>query len=143
MIVSGVDLLWCGLIIGGLAFANYLMFFWRHGAAIDSVQTGSLLHTKATAMTYLTIVLCQLLNILQRRSNKGLFTVYQFHNKRLWIALLFSMLSVGVILYNPIIGSYFGAGPLSLIDWIYALGAAFIFVTIRELQRIYSRKRIT
>lgn len=139
---SIIDLLWCGLIIGGLAFANYLMFFWRHGAAIDSVQTGSLLHTKATAMTYLTIVLCQLLNILQRRSNKGLFTVYQFHNKRLWIALLFSMLSVGVILYNPIIGPYFGAGPLSLIDWIYALGAAFIFVTIRELQRIYFKKRI-
>ena len=132
---SILDLAWCGLIIGGFAFTNYLLFFWRNGVAAGGVEAGSLLHMKATALTYLTIVLCQLLNILQRRSSHGLFTRYQFHNKQLGFALLASLVSVGFIIYNPVIAPYFGAGPLTIIDWFYALGAAGAFVLIREVQR--------
>ncbi|HSX45221.1 MAG TPA: cation-transporting P-type ATPase [Candidatus Saccharimonadales bacterium] len=132
---SILDLLWCGIIIGGFAFTNYLLFFRRHGVAAGSVVAGSQLHMKATALTYLTIVLCQLLNILQRRSTNGLFTRYQFHNKQLGFAFLASLTCVGFIIYNPVIAPYFGAGPLALVDWAYALGAAALFVLIREVQR--------
>jgi P-type Ca2+ transporter type 2C len=132
---SIADLLWCGLLIGGFAFANYLLFFWRNGAAGADVDAGSALHMKATAMTYLTIVLCQLFNILQRRSGKGLFTRYQLHNKQLWLAISFSLFCVANIIYNPVIAPYFGAGPLTAIDWLCALGAAALFVCIREVQR--------
>jgi Ca2+-transporting ATPase len=76
-----------------------------------------------------------LFNILQRRSQKGLFTRYQFHNKQLWIAMAFSLFCVGNIIYNPIVAPYFRSGALTIGDWLCALGAAGIFVTIRELQR--------
>ncbi|MEK7602787.1 MAG: cation-transporting P-type ATPase [Patescibacteria group bacterium] len=132
---SITDLLWCGLLIGGFAFINYLLFYWRSGIAGADVDTGSTLHMKATAMTYLTIVLCQLFNILQRRSSKGLFTRYQLHNKQLWLAIAFSLFCVANIIHNPVIAPYFGAGPLSAIDWLFALGAAGLFVLIREIQR--------
>jgi P-type Ca2+ transporter type 2C len=94
---------------------------------------------QATALTYLTIVLCQLLNILQRRSQQGLFTRYQFHNKSLWVAMLFSLFCVVNIIYNPWVAPYFKAGSLGLADWSYAVGAAAIFIAIREFQR-YSSK---
>ncbi len=129
------DILWCGFLIGFFAFVNYILFFWRHGVSISSISSNSLIHSKATALTYLTIVLCQLINILQRRSSKGLFTKYQFHNKQLGIALIASLFCVGVIIYSPIVAPYFGAGPLSLTDWLFAIGAAALFVFIRELQR--------
>lgn len=132
---SIVDLLWCGLLIGGFAFINYLLFYWRNGVAGANVDTGSLMHMKATAMTYLTIVLCQLFNILQRRSSRGLFARYQLHNKQLWLALAFSLFCVANIIYNPVIAPYFGAGPLTIIDWLFAIGAAGLFVLIREIQR--------
>jgi Ca2+-transporting ATPase len=132
---SILDLLWCGVLIGGFAYINYLWFYHRSSVDPQNLPAGNLIHLKATALTYLTIVLCQLANILQRRSVGGLFTRYQFHNRQLWLAILFSLFCVANIIYNPWIAPYFHAGPLSAVDWLYALGAAAIFIIIRELQR--------
>lgn len=132
------DLLWCGILIGGLAFGNYLLFFDRSGIAADTVKNGSLLHMKATAITYLTIVLCQLGNILQRRSQQGLLTRYQLHNSYLWGAMGLSLACVVAVIYSPI-NQYFGSAPLSGADWLYAAGAAAVFLGIREVQRLITR----
>ncbi len=132
---SVADLLWCGLLIGGFAFANYLLFFGRNGIDPQGLASGSHVHMQATALTYLTIVLCQLANILQRRSSKGLFTRYQFHNRSLWIAIGFSLFCVLHIIYNPWIAPYFRSAPLSAADWLYAIAAMAIFIAIREFQR--------
>jgi Ca2+-transporting ATPase len=132
---SILDLLWCGLLMGGFAIANYLMFYHRRGIAPGLVPTGSWIHLRATGLTYLTIVLCQLVNILQRRSEKGLFTRYQLHNRYLWGAMALSMFCVLNIIYNPWIAPYFGAGSLNLVDWLYAILAAGLFLAIREFQR--------
>lgn len=129
------DLLWCGLLIGGFAFGNFIWYFARNGLDAQAVTTASAAHMKAASLTYVTIVLCQLANILQRRSRDGLFTRYQFHNKSLWLAMLLSAFCVGNIIYNPWIAPYFQAGPIGVIDWLYALGAAAIFIAIREFQR--------
>jgi Ca2+-transporting ATPase len=132
---SVIDLLFCGLLIGGLAFGNYLLFFHRQHIDPQGLASDSLIHYQATALTYLTIVLCQLLNILQRRSRNGLFTRYQLHNRALWLAIAFSLFCVGNIIYNPLVAPYFKAGPLGLVDWLYALGSTAIFIGIREFQR--------
>ena len=133
------DLLWCGILIGSLAFGNFLLFFNRVGVSPRGIQAGSLLHMKATAITYLTIVLCQLGNILQRRSKNGLFTRYQLHNKRLWMAMALSLFCVSNVIYNPWIAPYFKASSITLVDWLYAILAAIIFLGIREFQRYSSQ----
>jgi len=93
---------------------------------------------QATSLTYLTIVLGSLANILLRRSEHGLFTRYQLHNKLLWGAYALSLFCILMIIYSPLNG-YFHSGPLSLTDWLFALLAAAIFIAIRELQR-HSKK---
>jgi P-type Ca2+ transporter type 2C len=133
------DLLICGLIIGGLAFANYIFFAARYGVDLHEFESGSNFHMRATTLTYLTIVLCQFVNILQRRSVHGIFTRYQLHNKQLWMAFGASILFVLNIIYNPAIAPYFRSGPLTYTDWLYALGAAGLFLAIREIQR-HSKK---
>jgi len=133
------DLIICGLIIGSLAFANYLFAIIRRGVDPTALDTNSLIHLQATTVTYLTIVLCQFANILQRRSSKGFFTRYQFHNKQLWIAFAGSTLCIVAIIYSPLLSPYFRTGPLDVVDWLLALGAASTFLAIREIQR-YSKK---
>jgi Ca2+-transporting ATPase len=93
----------------------------------------------ATSLTYLTIVLCQLANILQRRTSGGFFSRYQFHNRQLWGAMALSMFCVLNIIYNPWVAPYFKSAPLSAIDWLYAVGAAAVFIAIREFQRYNSK----
>lgn len=133
---SVTDLLWCGVLIGGLAFANFVFFFWRNGIPAEHADKTNLeLYMQATTLTYVTIVLCQLLNILQRRSQNGLFTRYQFHNRTLWFAMAFSVFCVMNIVYNPLVAPYFGTRGLNVTDWLFALGAAVLFICIRELQR--------
>lgn len=137
---SIIDLLWCGILIGGFAFLNYMLFYYRSGINPSDVTAGSLPHMQATAMTYLTIVLCQLGNIMQRRSSRGLFTSYQFHNRQLWFALGLSMFCVLNVIYNPLIAPYFGAAWLSPTDWAWALLAVVIFILVREAQRLVKLK---
>ncbi|HTE21433.1 MAG TPA: cation-transporting P-type ATPase [Candidatus Limnocylindria bacterium] len=128
-----------GLLIGGLAYGNYLLFFYRAGVSPGIVASRSSFHMKAMALTYLTIVLCQWINILHSRSQKGFFTRYQFHNKKLWIAFAASALCVLNIIYNPAIAPYFNSGPLTATDWLFAAASAGIFLVISELQR-HSKK---
>ncbi|MFO0971020.1 MAG: cation-transporting P-type ATPase [Candidatus Saccharimonadales bacterium] len=135
---SIVDLLWCGLIIGSLAFTNYLLFFHRAGMQPRSADTNSLPYLQATTVTYLTIVCCQLINIMQRRSIKGFFSRYQFTNWHFWAAIALSLSCVMAIIYSPI-NQYFKTGPLGIVDWLYALGAAAIFLAIREVQRLIKK----
>lgn len=135
---SMLDLLWCGVMIGGLAFGNYLLYFWRRGIGAEGIDAHSAIHAQATSITYLTIVLCQLANILQRRSENGIFTRYQLHNRMLWGAYALSLICVLAILYSPL-NIYFASGPLGVIDWLLALGAAAIFISIREFGR-HNRK---
>ncbi|HEX8763263.1 MAG TPA: cation-transporting P-type ATPase [Candidatus Saccharimonadales bacterium] len=130
-----LDLIWCGILIGGFAFINYLLFFDRQGVIAQNLTSGSTVHMQATAMTYLTIVLCQLANILQRRTRAGFFSRYQFHNRQLWLAMALSMFCVLNIIYNPWISPYFKSAPLGWVDWLYAAGAALLFILIREFQR--------
>jgi P-type Ca2+ transporter type 2C len=132
---SITDLAWCGLLIGGLTFANYLWFFSRHGIDATAVASSSPMHLQATALTYLTLVLCLLANVVMRRSEHGLFTRYQLHNKSFWIAVGVSLFCVANIIYNPWISEYFHTLPLSFVDVITAISAMAIFIAIREFQR--------
>ena len=141
---SLTDLFWCGLLIGTLAFGNYLLYYWRRGFSAGGIEPSSVVHIGATTMTYLTIVLAQLANILQRRSEHGLFTRYQLHNRQLWGALAVSMVCVIAIIYTPL-STYFHTTALGFLDWVCALTAVIIFVTIREFQlrtRHYTRHHL-
>lgn len=132
---SILDILFCGVLIGGLAYANYYYFFVRRGIDPSTVDAGTLIHMSATSLTYVTLMLCLLANIFMRRSERGLFTRYQFHNKSIWIALGMSLTSIMIIVYHPWVAPYFKSAPISAVDWLYAIAAALIFIAIREFQR--------
>jgi Ca2+-transporting ATPase len=128
------DIAWCGLLIGGFALANNLLYYDRLGVSPAAASAPAI--ASATTMTYLTIVVCQLLNIMQRRSVHGLFTRYQLSNRWFWGSL---GLSVGIMLaiaYVPLVSEFFSSGPIGVLDWVYVLGAAGVFVMLREIQRV-------
>jgi len=130
---SVTHIAWIGTLIGALSFLNFLFFFYRNNVGLSEVANGSELQFHASTLTYVTIMLCQLINILFMRSQKGLFTRYQLHNKKLFVAYCLSLASILSIVYIPFLQPFFGSAPLNISDWVTVLGIVIIFTFIRQL----------
>jgi len=137
-IFSFFDLLLTGTLMGVLAYCNYLLFASRHGLAAKELL-GNGIYFSAVTITYATIVLCQLVNILVRRSRNFTFSSYLFTNKQLWMSMTLSLICVVSIVYIPLLQNLFGSGPLGLVDWMYALAAATIFFIVKEIGKFLNR----
>ncbi|MDO9589946.1 MAG: cation-transporting P-type ATPase, partial [Microcella sp.] len=114
---SLVDIAIAGGLIGTFAIANYLFFYTRNGVDpfTETVPADLIVH--AMTITYVTIMVCQLVSIIQRRSVHGVFTRYQLANRTFWLAILVAIVIMLVIVYVPLVAGFFGTGPLGLIDW--------------------------
>ncbi|MFO0920611.1 MAG: cation-transporting P-type ATPase, partial [Candidatus Saccharimonadales bacterium] len=130
------DLAWVGLLTGFLTFSNFLLFFYRHGITPSSVDYGSDIHMQATSVTYVTLMICLILNMLHIRTEKGIFSKYQFHNHKLLFAVGLSLFCMANIIYNPVIAPFFRAAPIDGTDLLSALVVGIIFALVREVGRI-------
>ena len=133
-----IDLIVTGIIMGVLGYVNYLLFFARNNIAIDQIDPSSTQYFAAATLTYLTIVFCQFGNILLRRIKPGnkLLTPYLWSNVHLLLAFGLSLLLITCIIYIPFLHLFFTSGAIGPVDWLYAIIAAVIFVTIKQSYNI-------
>lgn len=129
------ELFWSGVLAGGLAYTNFMLFFWRRGLSAEYVTPGSHIHAQATAIAFATLSLCVLLHILHRRSPHGLFSRQQLHNKQLWRAMATALFCIINIVYNPLIAPYFQAASLSAGDLLCVGALAVLFIAVLEFER--------
>ena len=130
-----------GALTAILAYGNFLFFFIRAQLSPAYIDTSSQLYARATILTYLTIVLCQFVNLLFVRADEheSFFTNYLWSNKKLLAGFAISFFLIANIMYNPWIQPYFGAGPLNFGDWLTAVVCAGLYFAVRLSQR-YTRK---
>jgi Ca2+-transporting ATPase len=135
-----IDLLITGLLMGSLAYANFLLFASRNGITAQEYKSNPKLYAAAITLTYVTIVSCQLINILIRRSQFFTISKYMFTNYHLWLAFALSLFCVLNIVYNPWIQRIFNSADLSATDWLYVFAAAGIFFIARETIKLTYRR---
>lgn len=130
-----------GLLSASLAYLNFLFFFERRGLSPVNIDSNSNLYFRATILTYVTIVLCQFINLMLVRSDEHetFWTRYIWSNRKLLIAFGISFVCIANIIYNPWVRPYFHAGFLTWGDWLTALLTATIYFGFRLLQR-HTRK---
>ncbi len=137
-----------GLLSAALAYINFLWFFARQGLSPRYIDTTSHLYMQATILTYVTLVLCQFINLLLVRTDEHepFFSTYLWSNKKLLIAFGISIFCILNLVYNPVVQPYVRAVALSWHDWLTALLAAGIYLTIRLVVRTerkhYSRHAV-
>lgn len=93
------DVLATGTVMGALAIGAFLVAFPLQGMAVgrgDATQVAA-----ATTVTYATILMSQLVNIVQRRSVHGILSRHQLTNRRFWVACLLALGILGIIVYVP------------------------------------------
>lgn len=126
-----------GLLSAVLAYANFVWFFERQGLSPSYIDSGSQLYMQATMLTYVTLVLCQFINLLLVRSENSepFFSRYLWSNKKLLWAFGISLFCIFNLIYNPWVQPYIRAHSLTFGDWLTALLAAGIYLVIRLLIR--------
>ncbi|MBN2232371.1 MAG: cation-transporting P-type ATPase [Deltaproteobacteria bacterium] len=130
---DGVEVTVMGAVIGFLAYANFLLFMNRGGTVFTFASVNTVAYAAATAMSYATIVFCQYVNILERRSPQGsLFSRGFFSNRTLLCATVFSAFLVMVLIYVPGIRDFLGFAPLSGRDWCRVAAAAGLYLAVFE-----------
>jgi Ca2+-transporting ATPase len=99
--------------------------------------TGSLRH--AQTMTFTTLMLFQLFNVFNARSDeasafRGLFT-----NRWLWAAVALSVVLQIFVVYTPPLQRAFSTEPLTAFDWLRCTAVASSVLWVGELQKLVRR----
>jgi Ca2+-transporting ATPase len=139
---SSTEFILLGILIGGLAFSNFLIFMQREGITLNVGDTNILPYFQVTALAYATIVFCQYINILEwRYDHITIFNRNIFTNKILLISIVFSIALVIFAIYGPIISDFLVFNDLKFSDWGLVGLAALIYLIVFEILKVFRKKK--
>jgi P-type Ca2+ transporter type 2C len=139
---GGMEISFLGVLIGVLSFMNFFLYMERQGITLTVDSVGSMDYFMATTLSYASIVFCQYINILQRRSERSsLIDRNFFTNKILLYSILGSIVMVCLAIYGPYLSDFLSFGSINLIDWLYVLGSAGLFFLVFETLKFYKRSQ--
>ncbi len=132
--------MWVGIFWVGAVMAVVTL------AALDLSLPGGLVEgsgdmTFARTMAFTTLVLAQLFNCFNARSEETSAFRHLFTNPLLWGAIGLSVLLQVAVVHLPFMNQAFGTRPLALADWLVCLGLGSIVLWVTELRKLVLRLR--
>jgi Ca2+-transporting ATPase len=132
--------MWLG--IGFIGFVMALVTLY----ALDAALPGGFVEGSGTlaygqTMAFNTLMLCQVFNVFNSRSDVRSALPQLFQNRWLWIALGASVALQVLVMYLPPLQRAFQTVPLSLGDWLECTGLASLTLVARELSKLVTRLR--
>ncbi|HEX6058009.1 MAG TPA: cation-translocating P-type ATPase [Gemmatimonadaceae bacterium] len=95
----------------------------------------------AQTMAFTTLMLAQLFNTVNARSDDRSAFVHLFANRWLWGAILLSLALQMLVLYAPPMQRAFGTVALTAADWVRCAVAASAVLWVREVDKLVTRAR--
>ena len=90
-------------------------------------------------MAFTTIVLCQLFNAFNARSDRISAFHKLFTNRLLWGAIALSVVLQAAVVHLSALNRAFDTVPLSLKDWLVCIGLASIVLWTVEVKKLVLR----
>jgi Ca2+-transporting ATPase len=130
--------MWRGIVLVGVIMAAGTLLVFDASLPGGFVEaTGNLPYAQTMAFT--TLVLFQMFNVLNARSDDQSAFEHLFTNKWLWAALAGSVLLQVVVVHAPFLQNAFGTTPLSARDWLLCVGVASSVLWLREGSKAMAR----
>jgi P-type Ca2+ transporter type 2C len=129
------DIVFVGVI---MAVGTLLVMDW---ALPGGLIPGSGTTRYAQTLAFTVLVLFQLFNVFNARSDERSAFSGLFSNKWIWVAVLFSALLQVAVVYVPFLQQAFSTVPLSLNDWLVCIGVASTALWLRELVKLVEWRR--
>jgi len=133
--------MWRGIIFVGVIMAVgtlYVLDASLPGGFVEG--TGNLRY--AQSMTFTTLMLFQLFNVFNARSDERSAFEHLFTNRWLWAAVGMSVVLQLVVLYVPVLQRAFGTVDLSAEDWLRCVAVASSVLWLREAGKLVTRARL-
>ena len=99
--------------------------------------TGDLRYAQTMAFT--TLMLFQMFNVLNARSDERSAFVHLFTNRWLWAAIAGSLALQVLVVYVPFLQRAFGTVGLSARDWLLCVAVASSVLWLREASKLIAR----
>ena len=130
--------MWRGIGLVGLAMAAGTLF------VLDAALPGGMVEGNgdlpyAQTMAFTTLMLFQLFNVLNARSDERSAFSRLFTNRWLWASLVLSLALQGIVLEVPALQRAFGTVSLGVGDWLRCLAVASSVLWLREAQKVVLR----
>ncbi len=130
--------MWVGVLGTGLVMAAVTLL------TIDLFLPGGLIagsHDLATARTagFTVLVLAQLFNCFNARSDTASARHGLLANRWLWAAVALSVLLQVAVVHVPLLNSAFGTVPLDAAQWLACIGMASLVLWLAELRKLVAR----
>lgn len=132
--------MWGDIIFVGIIMAIGCLFVtdWTlQGGLIDG-EDGSM--ARAQTMAFNTLVLFQLFNAFNARSETHSAFRYMFSNAWLWFAVAISALLQIAVIYVPVLQKAFNTEALTLQEWLVSIAVASSVLWLMELRKIWRRR---
>jgi Ca2+-transporting ATPase len=133
--------MWAGIFfIGAIMAAGTLLVLDASlpGGLIEG--SGGMRHAQTMAFT--TLMLFQLFNVFNARSDEQSAFRGLFQNAWLWSAVTFSLALHVAVIYVPFLQNAFSTVSLTLSDWLRSVAVASSVLWMRELNKLITRVRV-
>jgi Ca2+-transporting ATPase len=130
--------MWRGILQVGVVMAAGTLFVLDAslpGGFVEGV--GNLSYAQTMAFT--TLMLFQMFNVLNARSDERSAFADLFTNRWLWGAITLSIVLQFTVVYVPVLQRAFGTVPLTAVDWLRCIAAASSVLWVREGAKLVSR----
>jgi Ca2+-transporting ATPase len=133
--------MWRGIFFVGLVMAVGTLL------VLDASLPGGLIEGFGTmrygqTMAFTTLMLFQLFNVFNARSDERSAFEGLFANKWLWAAVALSLLLHVAVVYTPFLQEAFSTTSLSATDWLFCGAVASSVLWVREIGKIITRARL-
>jgi Ca2+-transporting ATPase len=92
-------------------------------------------------MAFTTLMVCQMFNVLNARSDERSAFSHLFTNRWLWAAVSGSLALQVVVVSVPVFQQAFGTVGLTARDWILCIAVASTVLWLREGSKLIARMR--
>jgi Ca2+-transporting ATPase len=131
--------MWIGIVIVGTVMATGTLFMLDATLAGGLIEAdGDLLYAQTMAFT--TLVMFQLFNVFNSRSDERSAFHGLFRNPWLWGAVGVSLALHVAVIYVPFLQRAFSTTNLAPSDWLYCAVVASSVLWIRELSKVFNRR---
>jgi Ca2+-transporting ATPase len=132
--------MWRGIALVGVIMAAGTLFALDASLPGGFVEgSGDLRYAQTIAFT--TLMIFQVFNVFNARSDERSVFLHLFTNYWLWTAVGVSLLLQVVVVYAPFLQRAFGTVSLSGSDWLFCVATASSVLWLREISKVLGRTK--